>query len=41
MGTALAAFGRTIGLTDEECEIFNQVRDKTPAEPLNLDDSNR
>ncbi len=37
LGEALAALGRTIGLTNEECEVFNQVRDKTPAEPLKFE----
>jgi plasmid stability protein len=32
MGEALAALGRKIGLTNEDFEVFNQVRDKTPAE---------
>ena len=36
MGDALAALGRTIGLTNEDFEIFDRVRDKTPAEPLKL-----
>jgi len=34
LGDALAALGREIGLTDEDFAIFEQVRDKTPAEPL-------
>jgi hypothetical protein len=29
--------GRQIGLTNEDFEIFQQVRDKTPAEPLRLE----
>lgn len=33
LGEALAALGRKIGLTNEDVEVFNQVRDKTPAEP--------
>ncbi|GFN45793.1 FitA-like ribbon-helix-helix domain-containing protein [Candidatus Regiella insecticola] len=33
LGDALAALGRKIGLTNEDFEILNQVRDKTPAEP--------
>lgn len=36
IGTALAAIGRTIGLTEAEAEAINQVRDKTPAEPMKL-----
>jgi plasmid stability protein len=37
MGDALAALGQKIGLTDEDFEIFNQVRDKTPAKPLSFE----
>jgi antitoxin FitA len=37
MGDALAALGRAIGLTNEDFEIFDQVRDKTPAEPLKFE----
>ncbi len=33
LGEALAALGRKIGLMNEDAEVFNQVRDKTPAEP--------
>jgi hypothetical protein len=29
--------GRTIGLTNEDFEIFDRVRDKTPAEPLKFE----
>ena len=31
LGDALAALGRKIGLTDEDFDVFTQVRDKTPA----------
>lgn len=37
LGDALAALGRTIGLTNEDVEIFDRVRDKTPAEPLKFE----
>lgn len=37
MGEALAAIGRTIGLTDEDCGIFESVRDNMPANPLSFD----
>jgi plasmid stability protein len=37
VGDALAALGRKIGLTNEDFEIFNQVSDKTPAEPLRFE----
>jgi plasmid stability protein len=34
MGDALAALGRSLGLTDADFEVFEQARDKTPAEPV-------
>lgn len=37
MGDALAAIGRKIGLTNEDPEVFEHVRDKTPAKPLSFD----
>ena len=37
VGDALAALGRTIGLTNEDFEIFGRVRDKTPDEPLKFE----
>ncbi|MDP1696203.1 MAG: plasmid stabilization protein [Xanthomonadaceae bacterium] len=37
VGDALAALGRTIGLANEDVEVFGRVRDKTPAEPLRLE----
>ena len=37
VGDALAALGRKIGLTNEDVEIFNRVRDKTPAKPLRFE----
>ena len=33
LGDALAALGRTSGLTNQDFEIFECVADKTPAEP--------
>jgi antitoxin FitA len=33
LGDALAALSRKIGLTNEDFQIFDRVRDKTPAEP--------
>lgn len=33
VGEALAALGHKIGLTNEDFEVFQQVRDKKPAEP--------
>ncbi|OQX20655.1 MAG: plasmid stabilization protein [Desulfobulbaceae bacterium A2] len=32
-GDALAALGREIGLTNEDVELLEQARDKTPAQP--------
>jgi plasmid stability protein len=37
LGEALAALGRKIGLTNEDVEILEQMRDKTPAEPLRFE----
>ena len=37
LGDALAALGKKIGLTNEDFEVFNQVRDKTPAQPLSFE----
>jgi len=37
VGDALAALRRTLGLTNEDCEIFERARDKTPAEPLKFE----
>lgn len=37
MGDALAALGREIGLTEEDFAVFEQVRDKTPAEPMKFE----
>lgn len=37
LGDALAELGRKIGLTNEDVEVFQQVRDKTPAEPLRFE----
>lgn len=34
MGDALAALGRDLGLTNEDFDGLNQVRDRTPAAPL-------
>jgi antitoxin FitA len=33
VGDALAALGRKLALKNEDFDIFDQVRDKTPAEP--------
>jgi plasmid stability protein len=37
LGEALVALGRKIGLTNGDFEVFVQVRDKTPAEPLRFE----
>lgn len=37
LGTALAALGRQIGLTDEDFAVFERVRDRTPAEPARFE----
>jgi plasmid stability protein len=37
LGEALSALGRKIGLTNEDFDVFTQVRDKTPAEPLHFE----
>ena len=34
LGEALAALGRKAGLTNQDFEVFEQARDKTPAKPL-------
>lgn len=37
MGDALAKIGRIVGLTEAEAEHINQLRDKTPAEPMRFE----
>lgn len=37
LGDALAALGRKIGLANEDFDVFKQVRDKTPAQPLSFE----
>lgn len=37
LGSLLADIGRRAKLTDEEFEVFEQVRDKTPIHPLNFE----
>ncbi len=37
LGDALSALGRKIGLANKDFEVFDQVRDKTPAEPLKFE----
>ena len=37
IGTALAEIGRKYGITNEDIEALEQVRDTTPAEPMTFD----
>jgi plasmid stability protein len=37
LGSLLAEIGREAGLTEEDRSIFDDVRDKTPSEPLSFD----
>jgi len=37
LGTALAELGRRAGPTDDDIATFEQVRDKTPAEPVRFE----
>ncbi|MCU7917991.1 MAG: Arc family DNA-binding protein [Candidatus Thiodiazotropha sp. (ex Epidulcina cf. delphinae)] len=37
LGSLLADIGRRAKLTDEEFAVFEQVRDKTPAEPVSFE----
>ena len=34
MGDALAALSRQVGLTNEDFDVFQQVSDQSPAEPM-------
>ncbi len=37
LGEALAELSRNVGLTNEDFDVFQQVRDQTPAEPLRFE----
>ncbi|MCU7921669.1 MAG: Arc family DNA-binding protein [Candidatus Thiodiazotropha sp. (ex Dulcina madagascariensis)] len=37
LGSLLADIGRRAKLTDEEFAVFEQMRDKTPAEPVSFE----
>ncbi len=37
LGEALAALGRKVGLTNKDLDVFQQARDRTPAEPLRFE----
>ncbi|OFX24865.1 MAG: plasmid stabilization protein [Anaeromyxobacter sp. RBG_16_69_14] len=38
LGSYLASLGRQIGLSDEEFEAMERLRDKTPAEPMKFEE---
>lgn len=37
LGDELAALGSKLGLTNKDFEVFEQVRDKKPAEPVSFE----
>jgi len=37
VGDVLAVLGRKVGLTSEDFEVFDQVRDKAPGKPLGFE----
>ncbi len=37
LGDALAALGRKVGLADEDIAVIDQMRDKSPAEPMKFE----
>jgi len=37
LGEALVALSRKIGLTNQDFEVLQQLRDKTPAEPMRFE----
>ncbi len=37
LGDALAALGRNVGVTDEDLAVIDQMRDKSPAKPMNFE----
>jgi plasmid stability protein len=37
MGDALAALSRQVGLTNEDFDVFQQVSDQSPAEPMRFE----
>ena len=37
LGNALAALGRKIGLANKDFEVLDQVREKTPTEPMKFE----
>ncbi|ASP86998.1 FitA-like ribbon-helix-helix domain-containing protein [Sinorhizobium meliloti] len=37
MGDALAELGRRLGLTNDDFAVFDEVRDKAPAQPMRFE----
>lgn len=37
LGSLLSQIGREVGLTDKDCQVFDQVRDKSPSEPVKFE----
>ena len=37
LGDALAALGRKVGLTDKDVAVIDQMRNKSPAEPMKFE----
>lgn len=37
LGSLLSQIGREVGLTDKDCIVFDQVRDKTPIDPVSFE----
>lgn len=37
LGSLLADIGREAGLTDKDCKVFDNVRDRTPSEPVSFE----
>lgn len=37
LGDALAEPGRKVGISDDDLEVFEQLRDKTPVEPMDIE----
>jgi len=37
LGNALAELSRKVGLTNEDFDVFQQIRDQIPAEPLRFE----
>ncbi len=37
MGDALSALGQSIGLSDEDLSIFDEIRDRKPAKPMTFE----